>query len=439
MKKKMKAVLGILLAVMLFGTIAGCGNGGNQDLITADSGSESEGTESTGEKTKIVFLRAGTEEYKKEVFMEIIEKFEAEYPQYTVEYQEAPWGDDMETKLNTGFASGTAADVINFSLASMGQRIPMGQYECLNDYVEGWEGLDDYYDSVLEAGSVGEELYGIGYVADARVFAYNVELFEAAGIENTPTNWDELKECHEKLTIKDENGNVTQTGFTFATNGAGINHNLAIFGYQNGMFNLVDESTDEILFNSPEGVASMDYIKELYDIGAIMWDGNKSDQNPFALGTGAMTIISTNEFNNINTGALEGKIEIAPMFSNKEEGTFCGMHFMFMNSSSKVKDASWEFIEFMSRKENMELWSQKAGVPPLRQSLEAGYVANNPEYGEYIMDAVGIGRGSPKVPYSNTLFNLVDGAMEEIYYGEASVQDALDTAAVKLQEEIDNQ
>lgn len=39
--------------------------------------------------------------------MKMIEGFEKEHPEYEVEYQEAPWGDDFETKLNTGFASGT--------------------------------------------------------------------------------------------------------------------------------------------------------------------------------------------------------------------------------------------------------------------------------------------------------------------------------------------
>ena len=81
--------------------------------------------------------------------------FGKKHPEYEVEYQEAPWGDDFETKLNTGFASGTAADVIHYSMSSIGARVPMGQYECLDDYVKDWEDLDDYYDSVVEAGSIG--------------------------------------------------------------------------------------------------------------------------------------------------------------------------------------------------------------------------------------------------------------------------------------------
>lgn len=436
MYKKRVAIPSLFLAASMMLSMAGC-SGGNEDLILSES--KEGGT--NAEQAKLVFLRAGTEEYKKEAFEEIIQNFETANPGIVVEYQEAPWGDDMETKLNTGFASGTAADVINFSLASMGQRIPMGQYECLNDYTTDWEGKDDYYQSVLEAGSVGDKLYGIGYLADARVFVYNAELFEKAGLdpEKPPKSWEELKDYHEKLTIRDVDGNVTQSGFSLATNGTGLNQMLALFGYQNEVFNLVDESNDKILFNTPGAIEAMTFLKELKDIGGIMWDASKADQNPFANGTAGMAVTSENEYKNMNTGALEGKIKMAPMFSGKTEGTFCGMHFMFMNSNSKEKDAAWSFIDFATTQESTQIWMDKVGTPPLRKSQEEAYLEKNQETGQFILDAVRTGRGSPKIAYSNTMFTVVDNAMEKIYYGEDSVENSLNAAAKKLQEEIDNQ
>ncbi len=174
MRKKWKAVLSVLLTGGIVISSAAC-SGGNEDLVSTKEGKSKEG------KEKLVFLRAGTEDYKKEAFMQMIEGFEKEHPEYEVEYQEAPWGDDFETKLNTGFASGTAADVIHYSMSSIGARVPMGQYECLDDYVKDWEDLDDYYDSVVEAGSIGGKMYGIPYTPDARMFIINTELFEKAG------------------------------------------------------------------------------------------------------------------------------------------------------------------------------------------------------------------------------------------------------------------
>lgn len=295
------------------------------------------GVSAEEDPVNLVFLRAGTEENKKMAFTELLNGFMEEYPNITVEYQEAPWGNDFETKLNTGFASGTAADVINYSLASIGARVPLGQYENLNEYVEGWEGMD------------------------------------------------------------------------------------------------------EILFNTPEAIEAMEYLKQLYDIGLVAYDNSQSDQNPFRNGTAGMTIISANEFSSANTGDLEGKIKMVPMFAKEKEATFCGVHFMFMNSNSTKKEAAWKLIEYLTRKESMQKYCEIVGNTPVRVSLSDWYLENNDESAAIVLKSVEIGKGSPKVPYFQTLFNIVDEAMERVFYETASVEDALNEAAEELQEEIENQ
>ncbi len=434
MKKRMKAAVSAALAGVMVLSMAACSNG-NEDLVSEGDGG------SGGDKVKLVFLRAGTEDYKKEAFTKMIEGFEKENPDIEVEYQEAPWGDDFETKLNTGFASGTAPDVIHYSLSSIGARVPMGQYECLDEYVADWEGMEDLYDSVIEAGSIGGKLYGVPYTPDARMFVINTELFEKAGLDpdNPPTNWDELLDAHKKLLVKDSAGTIVQCGYGLPTSGTNINQYLEIFGVQNGMENLVDEASNEILFNQPEAVEAMEFLKELKDVGLVEWDNTQSDQNPFYNGTAAMTIISENEFNNINTGDLEGKIKMVPMFQKENSGTFCGMHFMFMNSNSKQKEAAWKLIEYMCSTESMEIWMDTAKTAPVRASLEEAYLENNQENGPMILEAIEIGKGSPKVPYFNSVFTYVDDAMEQVFYDQAGAQEALDAAAEKVQEEIDNQ
>lgn len=432
MRERSKKILSSLMIASMSVALMAC-SGGNEDLMSDDGAG--------GEKTKLVFLRAGTEDYKKEVFNQMIEGFEKENPEYEVEYQEAPWGDDFETKLNTGFASGTAPDVIHYSLSSIGARVPMGQYECLDEYAADWDGMEDFYESAVEAGSIGGKMYGIPYTPDARMLAINTELFENAGLDpdSPPSNWNELKEAHKKLLVKNDSGNVEQCGFGLPTSGTNINHYLQIFSIQNGVENLVDEATDEILFNTPEAVEAMDFLKELRDIGVVDWDNTQGDQNPFFSGRAAMTILSENEIKNHNTGELEGKIKIVPMFKKETSGTFCGMHFMFMNANSKQKEGAWKLIQYMCSTESMEAWMDTAQTAPVRMSLESAYLENNPENGAMVIEAVSIGKGSPKVPYFNSILTYVDDAIEQVLYGQSEAKEALDAAAEKVQEEIDNQ
>ncbi len=86
---------------------------------------------------------------------------------------------------------------------------------------------------------------------------------------------------------------------------------------QNGMENFIDEAEDKILFDQPEAVEALKFMKELKDIGLVEWDNTQADQNPFKNETAAMTILNENEFNGANTGELEGKLKMVPMFSNK--------------------------------------------------------------------------------------------------------------------------
>ena len=172
MRRNWKVILSAAAVSCMVLSLAACG-GGNEDLVS-DAGKDT-----SDENVKLVFLRAGTEDYKKDAFTQMID-----------------------------------------SLASIGARVPMGQYECLDSYAEGWEGMEDMYDSVKEAGSIGGKLYGVPYTPDARMFAINTELFEKAGLDpdSPPSNWDELLEAHKKLMVKDYSGNVFPPAEEISTN-----------------------------------------------------------------------------------------------------------------------------------------------------------------------------------------------------------------------------
>ena len=79
------------------------------------------------------------------------------------------------------------------------------------------------------------------------------------------------------------------------------------------------------------------------------------------------------------------------------------------------------------------------GTTPVRESLREQFVAEDPQTNEVIFESINCGTGSPKVPYANSVYNIINEAMEKVMYDVESPQSALDTAAGKIQEEIDNQ
>lgn len=448
---KLKKVMCILLGTAMVLGLAGCGNKGTEELVSkeeapkTEASSESEDTSeaeetSAGEKVKLTFLRAGTDAEKKAFWDKVIADFEAANPDIEIEYQECSYGDDFETKLNTGFASGTAPDVIDFTLASMGVRVPLGQYAALDEFTANWDGREDYMESALNLGTIGGTLYGIATQPDVRLLIYNKELFEEAGLdpESPPTTWDELEEYHKKL-VKKDGDNVIQTGLSVPSSGSNQQHYLTIFALANGEKNLVDEDNNTVLCNTDKTVEAAEFLRRLEDEGTIPWDSSNGDNNPFGSGLAAMTYANTTDFANWNGGALAGKIAMAAPLKKERQATFCGMGFMFMSNETAHKDEAWRFMEYASSADVAWTRYEMLGVPPVRESLKEKYIAENPENNAVIYESVACGVGSPKVAYSNAVFNAVNDAMERIAYGVEDPRTALDKAAGEIQKEIDNQ
>lgn len=56
-----------------------------------------------------------------------------------------------------------------------------------------------FIEPIAQAGRVGRVQYGLPFVASARLLFYNETLFDEAGIDSPPTDWDELKDAATKL------------------------------------------------------------------------------------------------------------------------------------------------------------------------------------------------------------------------------------------------
>lgn len=448
MKRKLAMLCAAVMGISSIIGMTGCGGSGNEELVseaadgekTSDQAETGKEGEASGEKVKLVFLRVGTDTEKKAYWQKMMDGFTKENPNIEIEYQEAPAGDDFETKLNTGFASGTAPDIINFTMASMGTRVPLGQYAVLDEYMEGWDGKEDFMETALALGNINGKQYGIPLIADPRILIYNKEMFEEAGLDpdSPPTTWEELKEAHEAL-IKKDGDTVVQTGLGIPTSGTNTQHWFSIFMEQNGVKNLVDDDNDTILCNTPEAIEAAEFMKELVDDGVIFWNADNSDENPFATGKAAMTFASDIDFANWNTGDLEGKIAMADPISGTRQATFSGMNFMYMSGETEHKEEVWKFIEYVSTPENMWTRYEDLGNAVMRESLKDRYVAEDPETHEAIYTSISCGTGSPKVAYANSVYNIIGQAMEQIMYDVSSPEDALNSAAEKIQEEIDNQ
>lgn len=273
MSRKKQAAL-LLAALMTVGTVAGCESG------TAEPQSGSSAQEP--EAVTMTFLRAGTDEITQNVYEELIAGYEEEHSGVTIEYQQVNFGTDLETKLNTLYAGGSAPDLVRAPISTIALRASMGQYAELDGYIENWSEKDNYLENAYEVGSYNGKQYGLPINIDAQVLFYRKDYFEEAGLDpdSPPKTWEELLEYAEKLTVR-EGDDVMRAGFSFPISGE--HQTLIPFARQNGSL-VVDEENNKPVFNDEKTVEALEYLMQYADKNLIIPYVRNKDQNPFLLG-----------------------------------------------------------------------------------------------------------------------------------------------------------
>ncbi|WP_217597583.1 ABC transporter substrate-binding protein [Cohnella sp. GbtcB17] len=427
---KSKGLIAALSVALLAGaTLSACGDNATEQL----------NEKKADDAKSLTFWRAGTDPSEKAYWTRVIQQFEAGHPGVKINYSEVPFGNDMETKLNAAYASGTAPDVLSYTLASVAQRANLGQYEPLDAYTDKWAGKSDMMDSVLQTGMYKGKLYGLGFIPDPRVLLWRKDLFQEKGLdpEKPPASWEELAHYAELLTKKEGNTTVlaglaipTSTSWTFWQS----------FVLQNGG-RIIDADNNKPLFDSPEAIEATQFIVDLVNKGVtIPNDSTKANENLFPNGKAAIAYDSPAAYVNTQKDhpELAGKIGVAGPIARKEKATFAGMRLLFMSSQSKQKDLAFEFMQTVMSKE--ETWNRykELGTPVVLNSLKDQYIQDKPEMNKAVFDAVTYGQGAAKVTYASKMYEIISSNLELAFYGKKTGEQALKDAVDDLNKELPN-
>jgi multiple sugar transport system substrate-binding protein len=177
----------------------------------------------------------------------IVDAFEEENPDITVEVTTLPYG-DYGTALQTDLAAGTVSDVFDLEYANY------KQFQADGVLAEvAVADADAYRPSLLEAYQTDGAQYALPSSFSDVVLYYNADLFDAAGLDY-PTNdwtWDDERAAAEALTDQ-------------AAGMWGDHQPVSFYEYykvlaQNGGQFLNDDGT-AVAFNTPEGIEAAEWL-----------------------------------------------------------------------------------------------------------------------------------------------------------------------------------
>ncbi|EFU42812.1 extracellular solute-binding protein family 1 [Paenibacillus vortex V453] len=426
MKSKWYSLLSVIL---LFSLLAACSGGGSGETGEAPGGGGTEAPSGDKGKTTVQFwhsLGGKNGEYMDA----LIQRFNASHEDIEVVGTFQGSYDETVTKLQQAIASGTGPDVSMLERAYVQMFADSEVLEDLTPYLEGSGiSVDDFTPGLMGHSTFNDQLVSLPLNRSTPILHVNKTLLDELGLQ-IPTTWEEMKEVANALVVK-EGSEYKRYGVTMPYD---TWYPIAMISQAGGTFFNDDHSSIGFGDNGA-GAKMFGYLKDLQSTGALYYppaqDSGNIVNSMFVEGKVGMMYQSTGSI-----GGLSSTVDFdyVTAFLPKDEvyANPTGGANVTMLSSSKNKEAAWEFIRWMEMEEEggLEFILQSGYLPFTKKMVESER-----------MQALWAKEPNRKVAYDQLEF-AVDtnkdvawpeimheffSAIEAIMYDSKDIPDTLDT------------
>ena len=443
MQKKILKVM--MCAITTMTLLAGCGNSNTESTIGSTGGTVADSTEDKAETanftgTKLVIgVESGSPNI--EFFKNNVSEFETATG-ITIEWVEIPHDNMHERFVQEAISQSGAIDIYDTDQPWISEFASKGYLEPLGDKLSE-EDKSDFYEAALDASSYNGEVYSIPFFVHTPVVFYRTDLFEEAGITEFPKTWEEYEEAAKKLTKDDVYGTIIEAKQA----GEPVTH-LVDWFYQAG--GSIIDADNNVTVNSPENAKAFNFmLKLMYEDesvmpGSIGYD-NADVHNMFMQGKVAMVKNWPYMFamaKDPEQSKVSDKFAVAIQPAGEEQSTAAWTWGFGISSSSKNKDAAWEFIKWATSSEKLaQLGIANSNPVPRTSSLEI--VSNDNTLTEFdkesiqvMSDALQYAHNATENPNFPTIQNELSYTLSGIMTKQVSVEDGLAEAEKAIKEAI---
>lgn len=374
---------------------------------------------------------------------EIFAEFESTNPGTKIKYiQQSP--QDYRKRLSNALASDKGPDVFRFHVT---WGVMLDQYlSTLPESIMSKSEFDQTFYPVAQEWLQSPGGYiGVPLMHDGLGLFYNRTIFDSAGI-TPPSTWEELRDLANKLTIKNEQGQIQQAGIALGGT-KNVDHWSDILGLM-----MLQNAADPTKPNNNLGQTAVDYYLLFRKDG--VWDDSMAPSTfAFASEKTAMIIAPTWRAHEIL--AINPNIK----FSIAKTPTLPGIDISWATfwaegvsrkSSNSKQQASWQLLSYLSSKDVMrKLYTAAAqqerlfGAPFSRVDL-ADQLVGDPFVGSVIDQA-----SVSKTWYMNSrtfddgindkIIKYYEDALNLILYDAQPTDKALETAESGIQQILNPQ
>jgi sn-glycerol 3-phosphate transport system substrate-binding protein len=368
-------------------------------------------------------------------------------PVYTGNY------DDTVVKIQTAIQGRNPPDFFinlatqRFSMAASKAAIPLDDLIAA-DGPAGKAYIDDFLVGFMEDSWVDGKIYSIPFQRSTMVFFYNKDAFAEVGLdpEKPPASWTQLVEYAQKLTKRDNSGNILRYGVGTALNSGSAQWGFTGFALQNSADgrNLMSEDGKQVYFDTPENVEALQFWLDLqnkYDVmqkGIVQWTDLPGQ---FLNGQVAMIYHTTGNLTNINNNA-KFKFGVAFLPGSKRMGapTGGGNFYISEGISKERQEAAWKFIKFATTPDRAAQWSVDTGyvatrTSALETSIMKDYYAMVPQ-ARVAFDQIPLAKPELTTYDAARIWRILNDHIQSAVTGEATAAQAMRAAQAEATEAL---
>lgn len=360
-------------------------------------------------------------------FQKMAAEFEAANPGININVEVTPW-DVLLQKLTTDIAGNANADLAIIGTRWLLDFVDQGIAEPLDGYIDD-EFSGRFIETFLSPSVMNDQIYGLPVAASARAMYYNKALFEQAGLDGPPANWEEL--TADAKAISDLGDGISGYGLQGKEIETDVYFYYPMWSYGGSILN-EDGSSG---FGSEAAIQAATLYKSLIEDG-LTQDGptaySREDvQNLFKQGKVGMMITAPFLANQIKDEAPDLQYGIAPIPTGPDgdRGTYGVTDSIIMFANSGNKDEAWQFLDYLFTQGPRSEFTLGEGFLPVNKAVsEEPAFANNADLNAFagiLPDA----RFAPVVSGWEEIADVASSALQRVYLGEESPEDAMGRAA----------
>lgn len=381
---------------------------------------------------------------------EVVQDFNKTHKDLQVKVLSAGTYENIHEKLLTAITGGNPPDVGVCSTDYLPEWVYNGALVSLDSYIKKTRfDLSDFYPISLKLATINGKLYGLPLNQDTYALLWNKKLFRKAGLdpEKPPKTIAELDAMAEKLTIKNEKGEIVQLGFL--PDWPWSHFPMVAWAFGGTFYN---EKTKKITCNDPNTVKALEWEQSYYkkyglkELNAFKAGLGEYATAGYAFYTGQVAMVIEGEWQpnfiklyapkDFEWGAAPFPGVTPELSGQTQSSATC----LVIPKGCKNPKEAWQFIAWMERPENAGRFDAAiSNVPPFKSlGQDPNYVKDprfqvfmklleNPKYQIW-----------PQIPVAMNYMTQLGTAEEHVCVaGDKDPKEALDEVAKAMQAELD--